>query len=144
MTSAGISHLRPFPLECPCFHPLSVELYPVRWFSAYFRAEPVKRDRIELRQSSPREASLFQDKARHVVVGASIGVCRRPTGTLSHECVSSLMFAAICAGSATSCRSLLDSVVSKRLELGGFSGLSEFGDSDSLFSSSAAQEDSAL
>ena len=30
MTSAGISHLRPFPHECLCFHPLSVELYPVR------------------------------------------------------------------------------------------------------------------
>ena len=71
---------------------------------------------VELRERSPRQASQFRDKARHFASSASIGAHRRPTrGTRSmivspHSCML-----VVCAGSATSCRSLLDSAVSRRL-----------------------------
>ena len=89
---------------------------PARWSQRTFLLSLLDGIAIELRERSPRQASQFQDKARHLASSASIGAYRRPTvglGPMSvspHSC--SLV---VCAGSATSCRSLLDLAVSKRL-----------------------------
>ena len=134
------------PHERPCFHSLSVELYPVRWSQRAFEVSLSSVIAIELRERRPRQACHFQDKARHLANSASIGACRRPTLGLGPMSVSPHSCSlAVCAGSATSCRSLLDSAVSKRLApVPGArrltAGLSEFGDSDLLFSRSATQQ----
>ena len=71
---------------------------------------------IELRDRSQRQAFPFQVKARHFAYGASIGACRRPMqglGPMSgfpHSCLL-----AVYAGVASSCCSLLDAAVTKRL-----------------------------
>ena len=71
---------------------------------------------IELRERSPRQASPFQDEARHLGDGTSTGAYRRPTlglgpmGVSPHSCLL-----VVRAGPATRCCSLLDSAVTKRL-----------------------------
>ena len=107
---------------------------------------------IELRERSPRQASPFQDEARHLGDGTSTGAYRRPTlglgpmgVLLTHVCLLSVLARqpAVARSSTRQSRSVCSEFsVSKDTasELGGSSGVSEFGDSDSLFSISATQE----
>ena len=98
------------------FSPVERRIVSSSMVSAYFRAEPVNVVAIELRERIPRHASQFQDKARPLASSASIGAYRRPTLGLGTMSVSPhLCSLVVCAGSATSCRSLLESAVSKRL-----------------------------
>ena len=148
VTSADISHLRPFHHECLCFHPLIVEVCPARWSQRISDLNPSNGIAIELRERNPRQASPFREKARHLAESASIGACHRPTGTRS-QCVlcclcwrgDQLLLASKSGGHEAYA---LSSQSQNALSLnrgGSTAGLSEFGHSDSLFVSSATQED---
>ena len=103
------------PSRVSLFSLVELRIVSCSMVSACLRAELSHVIAIELRERSPRQASQFQDKARHLN-SASVGACRRPTLGLGPRSVSPHSCSlAVCAGSATSCRSLLDLAVSKRL-----------------------------
>ena len=85
--------------------------------SAYFLAEPVRRDssRAPLRKVYVK-LLRFEIKLDVSQMSASIGACRRPTLGLDNiVLVFTHVRCADCAGSATSCCTLLDAAVAKRL-----------------------------
>ena len=152
---ACISHLRSFLHEYLCLYPLSDEFGQARWSQRISVLSLSNGIAIELRERSLRQASPFRDKARHLADSASIGACHRPTlglGPMSgflRSCLrcclcwrgDQLLLASRRGGHEASVLST-ESQSALSLERGGSTaGLSEFGDSDSLFSSSATQED---
>ena len=105
-------------------HPLSVKFGSARWSQHTSGLNLSSVATNELRERSPRQASLFPSRARRLAHGGSTGACHRPhVGTLSHERASSLIArtpsfsatrcdcCACCTGTATSCCSLLDAAV---------------------------------
>ena len=113
----GSLELRSFPHECLCLYPLSDEFDQARWSQRTFLLSLSDGSAVELREKSLRQASPFRDEGRRHASSASIGACRRPTLGLDNidVCVFTHVRCADGVGSATSCCTLLDAAVAKRL-----------------------------
>ena len=125
-----------------CLHPSSVEFGQARWSQHTSELSLSNGKAIEHRERSPRQASPFRDRARHL---ATLGL--GPMSVCLHSCLlrclcwhGDQLLLASAIHESTSLSTQSQSTLSP--ELGGSAaGLSDFGDSDSQFLSSATQED---